>query len=372
MAQKKKRSQYFLTEPNWAEFSLAQTDEEKAAAWKKAQYFIHAEIPSKECYKTFRNWVNKFSKWDKKMKKKVLEAPDYAFLSISEYTWFHSKTGWMLDKQEEYIYNKEQYFLDTAAKKNAEKAQAAEQRKTKVTPIRRELDVMINAVDSVIDQFMDGQKVASPEQLTGNCKLNKEESAAVYNEYANSLDEFKEVQRVRKLRNRSDWDEQLVEGYNFVNKPNMDKLVLWLEEFLQIMIAQQQRKTPVRRKKPQDPRKIVARLRHLQADKDLNIASINPVNILGSTEVWVYDIKRRRLGLYKSKQDGGLHVKGTSITGYDDGLSYEKTLRKPDEQLPLIMKKSKNALHDTVGKIRGKQMKVKTRINPNMLLLKVQ
>ena len=138
MAQKKKRSQYFLTEPNWAEFSLAQTDEEKAAAWKKAQYFIHAEIPSKECYKTFRNWVNKFSKWDKKMKKKVLEAPDYAFLSISEYTWFHSKTGWMLDKQEEYIYNKEQYFLDTAAKKNAEKAQQAEQRKTKVTPIRRE------------------------------------------------------------------------------------------------------------------------------------------------------------------------------------------------------------------------------------------
>ena len=82
MATKKKRSQYFLTEPNWAEFSLAQTDEEKAAAWKKAQYFIHAEIPSKECYKTFRNWVNKFSKWDKKMKKKVLEAPDYAFLSI--------------------------------------------------------------------------------------------------------------------------------------------------------------------------------------------------------------------------------------------------------------------------------------------------
>ena len=103
MATKKKRSQYFLTEPNWAEFSLAQTDEDKKAAWSKAQYFIHAEIPSKECYKTFRNWVNKFSKWDKKMKKKVLEAPDYAFLSISEYTWFHSKTGWMLDKQEEYI-----------------------------------------------------------------------------------------------------------------------------------------------------------------------------------------------------------------------------------------------------------------------------
>ena len=133
-----------------------------------------------------------------------------------------------------------------------------------------------------------------------------------------------------------------------------------------------QRKTPVRRKKTQDPRKIVARLRHMQSDKDLGIASINAVDILGSSEVWVYDVKRRRLGLYKSKGDGGLGVHGTSITGYDDSVSYEKTLRKPDEQLKLIMKKSKNALHDVVGKIRGKQMKVKTRINPNMLLLKVQ
>ena len=372
MAKSKKRSQYFLTEPNWAEFSLAETAEQKQEAWKKSQYFIHAEIPNKECYKAFRNWVAKHSKWDKKMKKQVLEAPDYAFLSISEYTWFHAKTGWMLPAQEEYIYGKEQYFLDQAAKKNAEKAHAAEQRKVKVTPIRRELDVMINAVDKVIDDFFEGKKVSSVEGLTSSCKLNKEESNAVYEEYANALDEFKEVQRVRKLRNRSDWDEQLVEGYSHINKPGMDKLVLWLDEFLQVMIAQQQRKAPVRRKKPQDPRKIVARLRHLQADKDLNIASVNPVNILGSSEVWVYDTKRRRLGLYKSKQDGGLHVKGTSITGYDDGLSYEKTLRKPEEQLALIMKKSKNALHDVVGKIRGKQMKVKTRINPNMLLLKVQ
>ena len=99
---------------------------------------------------------------------------------------------------------------------------------------------------------------------------------------------------------------------------------------------------------------------------------MNPTTILGSTEVWVYDIKRRRLGLYKSKQDGGLHVKGTSITGYDDKLSYEKTLRKPEEQLKTVMSKSKKAIHEVVGKIRGKQMKVKTRINPNMLLLKVQ
>jgi len=278
----------------------------------------------------------------------------------------------MLPAQEMYIYNKFDYFKQKSEEKAAEKALQQEQKKAVVKPIRRELDIMISAVDEVIDKTMSGMKTSSAQQLSTTCKLNKEESSAVYEEYANILDEFKEVQRVRKNRNRSDWDDQLVEGYSHVNKPNMDKIVLWLDEFLQIMVTQQQRKTPVRRKKPQDPRKIVARLRYLQADKDLNIASVNPVDILGSTEVWVYDTKRRRLGLYMSKNDGGLHVKGTSITGYDEGLSYEKTLRKPEEQLAEIMKKSKKAIHDVVGRIRGKQMKVKTRINPNMLLLKVQ
>ena len=371
MATKKKRSQYFLTEPNWAEFSLAQSEEERAVAWGKANYFIHAEIPNKECYKTFRQWVTSGSKWTKEEQKKVLEAPDYAFLSISEYTWFWTKVGWMLERQEEYIYTKYDYFLQTAAKKKAEREQEKATRPT-VKPIRRELDIFINAVDQSIEIMFTGKKTSTPEQLITNCVLNKEEANAVYQEYASHIDELKELQRVRKLRNRSDWDDQLVEGYSHVNKPNMDKTVAWLEELQTLLMTAQQRKKPVRRKKPQDPRKIVARLRHLQADKELNIASVNPVNILGSSEVWVYDTKRRRLGLYKSKGDGGLAVRGTSITGYDEDLSYEKTLRKPDEQLKLIMKKSKNALHDTVGKIRGKQMKVKTRINPHMLLLKVQ
>jgi len=372
MATKKKRSPYYLAEPNWAEFSLAETVEKKEEAWKKSRYFIHAEINNKETYKSFRNWVKKASTWTKKEKDIVLGCPDYCFLSIAEYAWFWEKTGYMLEGQQNYIYNKYDYFKQKSEEKAAEKAQAAEQRKAVVKPIRRELDVMVSAVDSSIDDIMEGKKHGTPVSLTTSCKLNKEESSHVYNEYANILDEFKECQRVRKIRNRSEWDDQLVEGYSHVNKPNMDKLVLWLDEFLQIMIAQQQRKTPIRRKKPQDPRKIVARLRYLQADKDLNIASVNPTNILGGTEVWVYDTKRRRLGLYMSKNDGGLHVKGTSITGYDEELSYEKTLRKPEEQLKLIMSKSKKAIHEVVGKIRGKQMKVKTRINANMLLLKVQ
>ena len=370
MAKKKqRRSPYLIKEPNWAQHSLAETDEDKKSAWDNCWYFIHYEISSKECYNSFRHWTKTHSTWTKEEKKKVLEAPDWAYLSISEYTWFHSKVGYMTERMEEFIYQKYDYFLKAAEKKQAEKAKTVER---KVVPIRQELDLWCSAQDEAIDKLSKGLKVSTAEQLVNNVKLNKEEASVAHQDISNILDEFNELARVRKIRDRSEWDEQLVEGYSHINTPNTRKLIAWLEEAQMKLLEGSQRKTPVRRKKTQDPRKIVARLRHLQADKELNIASINPVDILGSTEVWVYDAKRRRLGLYKSKSDGGLGVHGTSITGYDDSVSYEKTLRKPDEQLKLIMKKSKNALHDTVGKIRGKQMKVKTRINPNMLLLKVQ
>ena len=367
---KKKRSPYIIKEPNWAQHSLAGTEEEKIKAFDDSSYFIHYEISSKECYTSFRNWTKNHSTWTAEEKKTVLGAPDWAYLSISEYTWFHSKTGYMPKNREEYIYSKYDYFVEQAKKKALEKE--TKDNRPKVVPIRVELDIFVSATDEVIDKLSSGKKTLTPEQLLSNVSLNKEEASTAHTELSNVLDEFKELQRVRKLKDRSDWDEQLIEGYSHVNRPNTNKLIEWLEDISTRLLQGSQRKTPIRRKKPQDPRKLVARLRHLQSDKDLNIASINPVDILGSSEVWVYDTKRRRLGLYKSKLEGALGVKGTSITGYEPDLSYEKTLRKPDEQLKVIMKKSKNALHDVVGNIRGKQMKVKTRINPHMLLLKVQ
>lgn len=366
---KKKRTPYLIKEPNWAQHSLAGTDEEKVDAYNNSSYFIHHEISNKECYSSFRDWVKKHSKWSKEEKANVLEAPDYAFLSISEYTFFHSKVGYMIPRHEEYIYSKYDNIVKSANKKKVDKAL---NEASKIVPIRYELEVFINATDTILDRLMEGKRVMEPEALLSNLSLNKEEASKAHQELSFILDEYKELERVRKLRERSDYDEQLVEAYSHMKKSSTTKSIEWMEDISTRLLHGTQRKTPIRRKKPQDPRKIVARLRHLQADKDLNIASINPVDILGSSEVWVYDTKRRRLGLYKSKGDGGLGVKGTSITGYENNLSYEKTLRKPDEQLQLIMKKSRNALHDVVGKIRGKQMKVKTRINPNMLLLKVQ
>ena len=371
MAPKKQRTQYLMAEPNWAVLSLINDEEEREKAFWKTQYWIHQEIANKETYKEFRDWVKKHSGWDKKTQTSVLGCPDWRYLTIGQYAFFYIKTGWMPLTTRGFIDKKLELLVEKGNEAIAEKKAAKKVVKLKPKIVRNELPMFLEAIEKSIDNLTEGTKPAGVETLIKSVKINKQEASEAYEELSNILDEFKELVRVRKIKDRDDWDEQLVEGYSHVSRPQTKKIVDYLEDANMQLLNMKNTKV-VRRKKTQDPRKIVARLRHLQADKDLNIASINPVNILGSTEVWVYDTKRRRLGLYMSKDDGGLHVKGTSITGYDDKLSYEKTLRKPEEQLKLIMSKSRKALHEVVGKIRGKQMKVKTRINPNMLLLKVQ
>jgi len=373
MAKRKQRTQYLLAEPNWAALSLIQDEEERAKAFQNTQYWIHQEIANKETYKEFRVWVKKHSGWDKKSQTSVLGCPDWRYLTIGQYAFFQNKTGWMPVRCKKWIDNKLPELIEKGNEEIAEKALKKTVVTIKPKIIRTQLSDFLSAFDEMLDHLTVGKKAGSVESLLRQIIMIPSELAEARSEMSKLKDEFDELVRVRKIKGgRSDWDEQLVEGYSHINTPNLRKIMTYFDEGLMAIDTFTASKKTVRRKKPVDPRKIVARLRHLKADKDFNIASINPVDILGSTEVWVYDVKRKRLGLYMSESPGGLGVHGTSITGYSDTLSYEKTLRKPDEQLPLITKKSKKALHEQVGKIRGKQMKVKTRINPNMLILKVQ
>ena len=103
----------------------------------------------------------------------------------------------------------------------------------------------------------------------------------------------------------------------------------------------------------------------------LDLKSIDPVEIIGASEVWFYDIKRKRLGVYASEYKGTLGVKGTAIDNYSVGKSYEVTLRKP-ELVKEFMKCRKNGLHLFMKSIRAsKRYEPKTRVQQTMVLLKV-
>ncbi len=170
-------------------------------------------------------------------------------------------------------------------------------------------------------------------------------------------------------------DEQLKEGYSHISKANLKKITAFYADILSAcdMLAQEAKvnKKP-RAKKPTDKAKVVAKMKYLKQDDKLKLVSINPVDIIGMKELWVYNTKTRKLGKYVTTEFSELNVKGTTVTGFDEHKSVAKTLRKPEEQLKEFKSAGKVALRKFLDDIKAVDIKLNGRINEDTILLKVQ
>jgi hypothetical protein len=124
-------------------------------------------------------------------------------------------------------------------------------------------------------------------------------------------------------------------------------------------------------KKAVPAEKIVAKLKYKKADEPLKLVSINPADILGAKELWTYNTKSRKLGQYVAGEFTDLGVKGTTIIGFDENKSIQKTLRKPIDQLKEFKAAGKVALRKFLEDINAVDTKMNGRINEEILLLKV-
>ena len=170
-------------------------------------------------------------------------------------------------------------------------------------------------------------------------------------------------------------DEQLKEGYSHISKANLKKITAFYADILSAcdMLAQEAKvnKKP-RAKKPTDKAKVVAKMKYLKQDDKLKLVSINPIDIIGMKELWVYNTKTRKLGKYVTTEFSELNVKGTTVTGFDEHKSVAKTLRKPEEQLKEFKSAGKVALRKFLDDIKAVDIKLNGRINEDTILLKVQ
>lgn len=129
----------------------------------------------------------------------------------------------------------------------------------------------------------------------------------------------------------------------------------------------------LRVKRAPDKQKLVSKVKYQKEEKTLKLVSINPVDIIGATSLWVYNTKTRKIGVYRADSlTGPLGIKGTTITGFDEVKSVSKTLRKPDEQLREFAKAGKVALRKFLDDIRATEVKLTGRLNEDIILLKAE
>jgi hypothetical protein len=169
-------------------------------------------------------------------------------------------------------------------------------------------------------------------------------------------------------------DDQLREGYSHRSRKQIKKLIEFYQEIAAAcdMLAQEQKvNRKPRAKKPTDKAKVVAKLKYKKQDDALKLVSINPQDIIGSKELWIYNSKTRKLGKYVAAEYQELGVKGTTITGFDENASICKTLRKPEEKLKEFKGAGKVQLRKFLDDINATDTKMNGRINEEIILLKV-
>jgi hypothetical protein len=169
-------------------------------------------------------------------------------------------------------------------------------------------------------------------------------------------------------------DEQLKEGYSHRSKAQLKKLSAFLHEVVSVcdMLGQEAKvNRKPRAKKPTDKAKVVSKLKYMKAHEPLKLVSVNPIDIIGSKELWVYNTKTRKIGKYVATEFQELGIKGTSITGFNETLSVQKTLRKPEEKLKEFKNAGKVALRKFIEDINAVDIKLNGRISEDVILLKV-
>jgi hypothetical protein len=170
--------------------------------------------------------------------------------------------------------------------------------------------------------------------------------------------------------------EDLKEGYSHWQAKDYKKYFAFVEAILADIDAYTKTKKAVkvaRVKKAPNKQKQVAKMKYAKDNTTYKIASVDPVTVIGTTELYVFNVKTRKLGKYVADTHMGvLGVKGTTIVGYDTSLSTQKTLRKPERQLPDFMGSSKGNKRKFLDGIKSVEIALNGRINSDTILLHVQ
>ncbi len=231
--------------------------------------------------------------------------------------------------------------------------------------------LMTEEIETAIEAFQTDPEAFDPKAFKVlnvlKAKQAKAAHARIIREFYNrNLEELQEAAGTK--------DEQLKEAYSHLTKAQLKKITAFYQEIVSAceMLAQEakvNRKPKAKKAVPAE--KIVAKLKYKKADEPLKLVSINPADILGAKELWIYNTKTRKLGKYIAGEFADLGVKGTTIVGFDENKSVQKTLRKPADQLKEFKAAGKVALRKFLEDINAVDTKMNGRINEETLLLKV-
>lgn len=217
-------------------------------------------------------------------------------------------------------------------------------------------------IEGAIDDFVTGK---STDFSTKNYLLANEVAGPIAKRIGDMF-----VGRSKELHEALEGsDAQLKEGYSNFTKRELKKFAEFMDTIIgdcsQMVQTAKASRAP-RKRKAASPTKLVSKMKFMREFADLKLKSCKPEDIIGSTELWVYNTKYRKVQVYRA--ESSLSVKGTSVVGFDIKSSQSMTLRKPEDFFKGLAM-GKRALNGALKKLTTKPTAPNGRVNEECILL---
>jgi hypothetical protein len=267
---------------------------------------------------------------------------------------------------------------------NAGRSNRAIEASLKTAPVKTEADILsektsdfIAEVEAMIDDYnnpkiwVDGENYSVYNELK---KINAPKPLAqkVYDYYKPLYDEIDELITKKTP--------DLVEGYKHLKTAKDKKdyhafikgIIDDCQKFLNAATAAKVRAVRQPRAKKKVPvEKLVAKVKYQKESAEYKLTSVDPANIVGATEVYLFNTKYRQLIQLVAANMDGFSIKGTTITNIREDACLKKTLRKPEDVLTEIGKTTKARVNKVFIDIKTKAAAANGRLNEETIILKV-
>ncbi len=167
-------------------------------------------------------------------------------------------------------------------------------------------------------------------------------------------------------------DEYLSEAFGHLKPRYQEKMMHFfgvIIDDIERLIKNSTSQRKPRKKKTLSASRLIKGLKFQVEHPELRLASVNPEKIIGANELWVYNTKYNKMGVYYAENSvRGLSVKGCTIQNFNTNTSTQKTARKPQEVLSTLTKRT---LNKNIKQMKTKDQTVTGRINSQTILLGV-
>lgn len=169
-------------------------------------------------------------------------------------------------------------------------------------------------------------------------------------------------------------DPEIKEAYSNFTRPQLTRLIKLCSQCVEDVERYGEFKKANRKprvKKQVAPGVQVAKLKYMREFAELGLKSVMASEIVGASQVWVYNTKYKRLAAYRTESTTGLQVKGTTLQNYDPDMCEQKALRKPAEVLKKVLTAGKVQLRRILPELTTKETSVNGRINEECIIIRV-